>query len=183
MSMRRYTVSIDDRSFVIDVVETAADRFEVSVDGQTFEATLHGDHDLPGSDISPEIPSSEPRTGGGAPGSQLPLAAFTASPITSPPSSQAPSVRPAAAPIRRPVAAGAPGRAAMLTAPMPGVVLEVLVAVGAQLKRGDPILVLEAMKMRNTIRSPHDALVVEVAVAAGQPVGPGDPLVRLDAGG
>lgn len=39
------------------------------------------------------------------------------------------------------------------------------------------------MKMRNTIRSPHDALVVEVAVAAGQPVGPGDPLVRLDAGG
>lgn len=66
---------------------------------------------------------------------------------------------------------------------MPGVVQEVLVAAGARLKRGDPILILEAMKMRNTIRSPNDALVVEVAVAAGQPVGPGDPLVRLDAGG
>jgi biotin carboxyl carrier protein len=62
---------------------------------------------------------------------------------------------------------------------MPGVVLEVLVATGARLKRGDPILVLEAMKMRNTIRCPHDAVVVEVAVAAGQPVGPGDALVRL----
>ena len=195
MSMRRYTVSIDDRSFVIDVVETAADRFEVSVDGQTFEATLHGDHDLPGSDISPEIPSSEPRAGGGPPGPHLPLAAFTTPPITTPPMgpttmgtastvrpSAAPTVRPPAAPTRRPGTPGA-GRVATLTAPMPGVVLEVLVAAGARLKRGDPILILEAMKMRNTIRSPNDALVVEVAVAAGQPVGPGDPLVRLDAGG
>lgn len=184
MSMRRYTVSIDDRSFVIDVVETAADRFEVSVDGQTFEATLHGDHDLPGSDISPEIPATEARASSGPAGLQLPLAAFTTPPISSPPVPPAPTVRPGAAPIRR-AAAASPGasRVATLTAPMPGVVLEVLVAAGARLKRGDPILVLEAMKMRNTIRSPHDALVVEVAVAAGQPVGPGDPLVRLDPGG
>ena len=64
---------------------------------------------------------------------------------------------------------------------MPGVVLEVHVAAGASLKRGDPILVLEAMKMRNTIRSPRDAVVIEVAVAAGQPVGSGDLLVRLGA--
>jgi biotin carboxyl carrier protein len=68
----------------------------------------------------------------------------------------------------------------VLTAPLPGVVLEVFVAPGAVLHRGDPVLVLEAMKMRNTIRSRSDAVVVEVAVAEGQPVGPGDVLVRLD---
>jgi biotin carboxyl carrier protein len=66
---------------------------------------------------------------------------------------------------------------------MPGVVLEVLVVPGATLHRGDPILVLEAMKMRNTIRSPRDAVVLEIAVEAGRPVGPGDPLVRLGAVG
>jgi biotin carboxyl carrier protein len=66
---------------------------------------------------------------------------------------------------------------------MPGVVLEVLVAPGTALRRGDPILVLEAMKMRNTIRSPRDAVVLEIAVEAGRPVGPGDPLVRLGAAG
>jgi biotin carboxyl carrier protein len=66
-----------------------------------------------------------------------------------------------------------------MAAPMPGVVLEVLVAAGAVVRRGDPVLVLEAMKMRNTIRCPRDAVIVEVAVAAGQPVGPGDLLVRL----
>jgi biotin carboxyl carrier protein len=67
----------------------------------------------------------------------------------------------------------------VLAAPMPGVVLEVHVVAGAVLRRGAPILVLEAMKMRNTIRAPRDGVVAEVAVEAGQPVGPGDPLVRL----
>jgi biotin carboxyl carrier protein len=65
---------------------------------------------------------------------------------------------------------------------MPGVILEVLVTAGDQVRHGDPVLVLEAMKMRNTIRSPRDGLVIEIAVTAGQPVGPGDLLVRLGAG-
>ena len=69
----------------------------------------------------------------------------------------------------------------VLAAPMPGVVLEVHVVPGAVLKRGDPVLVLEAMKMRNTIRAPRAAVVVAIEVEAGQPVGPGDPLVRLGA--
>lgn len=177
MSMRRYTVSIDDRSFVIDVVETASDRFEVSVDGQTFEATLHGDHDLPGSVISPEITSSEARTGGMAVGGPTP----TDGPTPASPPQPGPAAPPPAPANRRPPtsAIGGAGRSDVLSAPMPGVVLEVLVAAGVALKRGDPILVLEAMKMRNTIRCPRDAVIVEVAVAAGQPVGPGDLLVRL----
>jgi biotin carboxyl carrier protein len=163
MSMRRYTVSIDDRAFTIDVVETAADRFEVSVDGRTFEATLHSDQDLPGSVISPEI-----RAPAAAPAAPVPTLPAPAS------VPRQPAVRAAV-----PAARAGDGRADVLAAPMPGVVLEVLVAAGATVTRGDPILVLEAMKMRNTIRSPRDAVVTEVAVEAGQPVGPGDVLVRL----
>ena len=72
---------------------------------------------------------------------------------------------------------------AVLAAPLPGVVLEVRVVPGAVVGRGDPLLVLEAMKMRNTIRAPRDAVVVEVVVEPGQPVAPGDPLVRLGAPG
>ena len=50
---------------------------------------------------------------------------------------------------------------------------------GAVLQRGDPLLVLEAMKMRHTIRSPRDGVVADVAVSPGQPVAPNDVLVRL----
>jgi len=174
MSMRRYTVSVDERSFTIDVIETAADRFEVSVDGRTFEATLHDDRDLPGSVISPEIASPTARA------AAAPAAATAPTSPTTPDVPSPPARRPAT-PAPGPASRGAErgGRADVMTAPMPGVVLEVLVAAGETLRRGDPVLVLEAMKMRNTIRCPRDAVVVEVAVAAGQPVGPGDLLVRL----
>ena len=180
MSMRRYSVSIDDRAFTIDVIETAADRFEVTVDGRTFEAELHDDRDLPGSDISPEIRAADPRAGRAAASGAEPAAGAPASPAI-------PEASPAETRASRPPSAGprpAPvsGAADVLAAPMPGVVLEVLVAAGASVRRGDPILVLEAMKMRNTIRCPHDGVVLEVAVAAGQPVGPGDVLVRLGDG-
>jgi biotin carboxyl carrier protein len=168
--MRRYTVAIDDRAFTIDVQETSSDTFEVTVDGLTFEATLRGDHDLPGSDISPEIPMIETARPKGPP-EKLPEAAREARPA-------APRTTAAGG---APPPAGAAGRERIdvMTAPMPGVVLEVHVAAGAALKRGDPVLVLEAMKMRNTIRSPRDAVVVEIAVEAGQPVASGEPLVRL----
>jgi biotin carboxyl carrier protein len=176
MSMRRYTVSVDERPFTIDVIETAADRFEVSVDGRTFEATLHDDRDLPGSVISPEIAAPAARAAAPPATGAAPSTASPTSPVVPSPPARRPAT-PAPGPASRGHDSG--GRADVMTAPMPGVVLEVLVAAGATLGRGDPVLVLEAMKMRNTIRCPRDSVVVEVAVAAGQPVGPGDLLVRL----
>jgi biotin carboxyl carrier protein len=173
--MRRYTVAIDDRAFTIDVQETAADRFEVTVDGLTFEATLRGDHDLPGSDISPEIPvieTARPK------GQQETLPGSVASPQPAAPASAGPA-RSASVPASAAGSAVGGSRIDVMTAPMPGVVLEVHVAPGSVLRRGDPVLVLEAMKMRNTIRSPRDAVVVEIAVEAGQPVASGAALVRL----
>ncbi len=171
--MRRYTVTVDGTPFTIDVEETASDQFSVTVDGVTYEAALQADEDLPGAVISPELPMpDEPRQI-----ADLPFA-----------TALSPEARPAApGPALPPRAhAGTPGtaggsKADILAAPMPGVILEVHVSVGSVLKRGDPVLVLEAMKMRNTIRAPRAAVVAAVEVEAGQPVGPGDPLVRLSA--
>lgn len=174
--MRRYTLSIGDRTFTIDVEETAADRFEVSVDGRRFEASLHGDEDLPGVVITPGPAAADahaaahPAAHPSPPSADLSPAAAR-SPLAPLPESSAAPRRPPAASLRRPVD--------VVTAPMPGVVLDVLVTAGRPIRRGDPLLVLEAMKMRNTIRSPRDAVVVEVPVEAGLPVAPGDPLVRL----
>ncbi len=167
--MRRYTVSVDGTPFTIDVEETAADRFAVTVGDQVFEATLEADEDLPGAAISPQLSGPDD----GRPPFAAPHAGIRPTPVAAR----------AALPPRMPP--GTPGLSQsgsdVLAAPMPGVVLEVSVAAGALLKRGDPILVLEAMKMRNTIRAPRAAVVVSVEVEAGQPVAPGQPLVRLGA--
>ena len=54
-----------------------------------------------------------------------------------------------------------------IKAPMPGLVLEVRVAEGDAVKKGDPILVLEAMKMENIIKSPTDGTVKKINVKKG----------------
>ncbi|KQT90693.1 acetyl/propionyl-CoA carboxylase subuit alpha [Marmoricola sp. Leaf446] len=62
-----------------------------------------------------------------------------------------------------------------LLAPMPGTVVGVPVAEGAQVAAGDPVVVLEAMKMQHTIKAPVDGVVTDL-VAAGQQVAAGDVL-------
>ena len=52
-------------------------------------------------------------------------------------------------------------------APMPGLVLDVRVAEGDTVKKGDPILVLEAMKMENIIKSPTDGIIKKINVKKG----------------
>ena len=77
----------------------------------------------------------------------------------------------------------APARAAVkgaVVAQMTGRVVRVAVASGASVAAGDLLLVLEAMKMENEIRSPRAGTVKEVRVAAGDRVTQGDPLVVLD---
>jgi 3-methylcrotonyl-CoA carboxylase alpha subunit len=68
--------------------------------------------------------------------------------------------------------------AANLRAPMPGLVKIVRAAAGDMVKKGQPLLVLEAMKMEHTIAAPHDGIVAEIAAEGGQ-VTDGTVLVRF----
>jgi 3-methylcrotonyl-CoA carboxylase alpha subunit len=67
-----------------------------------------------------------------------------------------------------------------LVAPMPGKVVAVMVKPGAEVKKGAPLLVLEAMKMEHTVISPRDGRVAEVRFEAGAMVSEGAQLVVLD---
>lgn len=64
-------------------------------------------------------------------------------------------------------------------APMPGLVLNVLKAVGEKVERGEAVAVLEAMKMENDLATPHGGTVKEVLVNKGQTVNQGDILVVI----
>ena len=89
----------------------------------------------------------------------------------------APVAAPAAAPAA-PVASAAAG-ATTITAPMPGTILKVNVANGQAVKKGDVLMVLEAMKMENEIMAPADGTVSSVNVNAGASVEAGSVLCTL----
>ena len=68
-----------------------------------------------------------------------------------------------------------------LLAPMPGSVVRVAVEDGASVAAGDPVLVLEAMKMQHTINAPSDGVVTDL-VAVGAQVAAGDVLAVVSTG-
>lgn len=67
-----------------------------------------------------------------------------------------------------------------IKAPMPGLVLEIAVTEGQEIKEGDKILILVAMKMENSILVHTNATIKRIAVTAGQAVEKGQVLVELD---
>lgn len=101
----------------------------------------------------------------------------------------APAAAPVAAPKAAPAAAPAPVAAApkaapiaggnKVSSPMPGTILDVRVSEGAAVKKGDVLMILEAMKMENEILCPADGTVKQVAVNKGASVNSGDVLVVI----
>lgn len=69
---------------------------------------------------------------------------------------------------------------AQISAQMPGRVVRVLVEVGREVEAGQPVVVVEAMKMQNEMKSPKTGAVVEVRVEPGATVNPGDVLVVIE---
>jgi len=66
-----------------------------------------------------------------------------------------------------------------MSAPMPGVVLKILVAVGDAVTKGTPLLILEAMKMEHQLTAPNDGTVLSINCKEGELVQPGLDLVTL----
>tara|TARA_R110000868_G_scaffold111053_11_gene300190 strand:+ start:306 stop:821 length:516 start_codon:yes stop_codon:yes gene_type:complete len=67
-----------------------------------------------------------------------------------------------------------------LKAPMPGLVLSINVEVGQSIKKDDPLVVLEAMKMENVLKSPSDLVVKSIAVNKGQAVEKNQLLIEFE---
>ena len=101
-----------------------------------------------------------------------PVAAAPAPPRK--PKAEAPAAAPAA-----PKASGTEG-SVKVTAPMPGKILGVKASVGQAVKKGDVIIVLEAMKMENEVVAPEDGTVASINVSEGASVESGDVLATLN---
>ena len=82
----------------------------------------------------------------------------------------APAAAPAPAAVAAAPVAAAPAGGEQITSPMPGNILSVNVAAGDTVKKGQVLMILEAMKMENEIMCPCDGKVVSVSVAKGAAV-------------
>lgn len=130
-------------------------KFKVLVNGEYFEVVVEEIREA--AQPAPPPPRTSPRP---------PLKAAEA-----PPKPEAAATVPTSR-----AAEGGPG---VVTAPMPGTINAVKVKVGDQVKQGDPLVVLEAMKMENEIPAPVAGTVKEVRVTQGQTVNNGDVLVII----
>jgi pyruvate carboxylase subunit B len=140
--------------------------FNVFVDGEYFEV---GVEDLSGGPVITSIAQVAPQT--------APVAPRPA--VVPPPPRPAAAPAPAAQPAAPPKAAAAPAAGTVIEAPMPGMIIRFEVEEGASVKEGDVVLVLEAMKMENSITSPVSGTVKQIGFKGGDTVQKGDVLVVI----
>ena len=124
--------------------------FNVFVDGEYFNVEVD-----PTGDFQPMVAAAPRPVAAAAPKAAAPAAAA--------PKAAAPAAAAAPAPVA--VEGGTP-----LLAPMPGMIIKNLVNVGDAVKAGDPIVVLEAMKMENQLNAPCDGTVKQLCFGTGDSV-------------
>ena len=100
-------------------------------------------------------------------------------PVQAAPVQAAPSVQPAAARAAAPKPAAPAGAGKAVTAPMPGVILEISVKEVDTVSAGQKVAVLEAMKMENEIQAESAGTVTKIHVAKGDSVSDGTPIVTI----
>jgi biotin carboxyl carrier protein len=83
-------------------------------------------------------------------------------------------------PALTPAIGASSGSDSLVRAPIPGVIVALLVRPGDQVSHGQELCTIEAMKMRNNIRASHPGQIAEVLVSVGQTVNHNDPLMRFE---
>ena len=152
--MKQYKYTINGAQFDVTIDSIVGTKAKVEVNGIPFEVEMHGS-----SLVEEDLPTMSTE---GAP-------ARAAAPA-------APAAAPAAA---APAAKSGPGAGTPVKAPLPGVVTKILVAEGQAVKKGETVLVLEAMKMENNITAEADGAVTGICVAAGDSVMEGTTLLTI----
>lgn len=151
--MKQYKYTINGTQFDVTIDSINGSQAKVEVNGIPFEVTMHGS-----SLVEEDLPTVSTE-GAAAPA--------------------APAAAPAAEPAAAPAAKGVAGAGTPVKAPLPGVVTKVLVQNGQAVKKGETVLVLEAMKMENNINAECDGAITGICVAPGDSVKEGTTLLTI----
>jgi biotin carboxyl carrier protein len=155
---KTFNVVVDGKSLTVTVssgggqTKVSGDKgIQIAVDGKSFYVQIEAE-------ASPTAPT------------------LIAPPAASPaPQRAAPTRQPTAAPIAPPTADGD----TVMAAPIPGTIVRYTVAEAQPVKAGETVVVLEAMKMENTLPSPVDGVIKQISLQAGAKVARGDVLLII----
>ena len=151
--MKQYKYTINGAQFDVTIDSIVGSKAKVEVNGIPFEVEMQG------SSLVEEA---------------LPTVSTEAAPAATTPATPAAAEAPTA-----PAATSGPGAGTPVKAPLPGVVTKILVSAGQAVKKGDTVLVLEAMKMENNITAEADGSVTGICVSAGDSVMEGTTLLTI----
>jgi len=146
----KYTVKVGDQNFNVEIKDINARPIVAVVDGEAFEVIPENGNKVAGSPLQVEKIEAVKK-----PVPQIPA--------------------PAAAPVPNQTSTST-----TLTAPLPGTVIETFVHAGDVIETGQVVLIIEAMKMKNSIRATRGGKLAEVLVSAGQTVAHKQALVTFE---
>lgn len=154
--MKKFKFSIDNNPFEVAVTELENGQIDVEVNGSNYIVTI----------------DREGTKAANAPAKAAPVAA---------PKAAAPKAAPAAAPVATPAAST--GAAKTVKSALPGSVTKLVMEVGQAVKKGDTVMMIEAMKMENEIKAECDGTIAKFYVAPGQSVMADDKLFDIATSG
>ena len=160
--MKEYKYKINGNEYSVAIIDLEGDKAAVEVNGVSYQVDI----------LTEGYTAPAPR----------PAAKPAAAPAPTPaaaPAAPAPAPQPIApaAPAAEPAAPAGKGTA--VQSPLPGVILDIKVAVGDQVKAGQTVAILEAMKMENNINAECDGVITAIKVAKGDNILEGSDIVII----
>lgn len=160
--MKEYKYKINGNEYSVAIIDLEGDKAAVEVNGVSYQVDI----------LTEGYTAPAPR----------PVAKPAAAPAPAPaaaPAAPAPAPQPIApaAPAAEPAAPAGKGTA--VQSPLPGVILDIKVAVGDQVKAGQTVAILEAMKMENNINAECDGVITAIKVSKGDNILEGSDIVII----
>ena len=160
--MKEYKYKINGNEYSVAIIDLEGDKAAVEVNGVSYQVDI----------LTEGYTAPAPR----------PAAKPAAAPAPAPaaaPAAPAPAPQPIepAAPAAEPAAPAGKGTA--VQSPLPGVILDIKVAVGDQVKAGQTVAILEAMKMENNINAECDGVITAIKVSKGDNILEGSDIVII----
>ncbi|WP_298574283.1 acetyl-CoA carboxylase biotin carboxyl carrier protein subunit [uncultured Porphyromonas sp.] len=161
--MKEYKYKINGNEYSVAIIDLEGDKAAVEVNGVSYQVDILTEGYTAPAPRPAAKPAAAPQP---APAAPAPAAAPVAPQPIAP-----------AAPVAEPAAPAGKGTA--VQSPLPGVILDIKVAVGDQVKAGQTVAILEAMKMENNINAECDGVITAIKVAKGDNILEGSDIVII----